>query len=352
MRRIVRCNNYIRIFPLMHIHRMSVLTRPKKFLITLLFILPFVAKAQTADSLKTGTVLIVTDTLKTVDSVAPVYQKINDRANKITAVFYKGDTFSFPSPKPFGFVKNVPSDLLYIAKSPFQKKNLVGLAAVVASTAVLIVYDQQITDWIKKTSNSLGIDPETDYLNAVHIGKARLVKLPNNLTTAFYQAGLGGTSLLLAGGIWGVGKLTHDYRAISTANDLFETFISMGVTTQVLKRITGRESPFMATVSGGKWRPFPSFAAYQKETPMYDAFPSGHLATLMATITVLAANYPEKKWIKPVGYSVMGLSAWTMANIEVHWVGDYPLALAVGYLAGKITTMRHQKKAVRHLSYL
>ena len=40
----------------------------------------------------------------------------------------------------------------------------------------------------------------------------------------------------------------------------------------------------------------------------------------------------------------MGLTAWAMLNAEVHWIGDYPLAIAVGYLAGKVTTMRHRTK--------
>jgi membrane-associated phospholipid phosphatase len=149
--------------------------------------------------------------------------------------------------------------------------------------------------------------------------------------------------MILAGGIWIYGKLAKDYRAIATASDLAETFVTMGVTTQILKRISGRESPYVATVQGGRWRPLPSFGEYQRNTPFYDAFPSGHLATLTATVTVLASNYPEKKWIKPVGYLVMALSSWAMMNTEVHWPGDYPLAIAVGYLSGKVTTLRHKK---------
>ncbi|MGC4013247.1 MAG: phosphatase PAP2 family protein [Luteolibacter sp.] len=145
------------------------------------------------------------------------------------------------------------------------------------------------------------------------------------------------------------GKLSKDYRALATASDIASTFITMAIVTQAVKRISGRESPFVASLAGGRWRPFPSFTEYQRNTPYYDAFPSGHLATLMATITVLAQNYPEKKWIRPVGYTLMTICMWTMANIDVHWVGDYPLALAIGYLSGKLATSRHlskQKKTV------
>ncbi|MBS1575323.1 MAG: phosphatase PAP2 family protein [Bacteroidetes bacterium] len=278
------------------------------------------------------------------DSVAYSYTKFSDRINKTTLIRYKGDSLLFKSPKLFSVIKNVPSDLLYIVKSPFKREAIPWLAAVAVSTGISIAYDQKITDWIKRTSYKHCISANTSYNVLIKAGNTKVLQVPRNGTTAFYQLGQGGTSLLLAGGMWVYGKFYHDYRAVSTAADLTETFITMAIVTQVIKRITGRESPFEATAPGGRWRPFPSFSAFQKDTPKYDAFPSGHLATLMATITVLSENYPEKKWIRPVGYSLMGICMWTMANIEVHWVGDYPLALAIGYLSGKITSMQHRKK--------
>ncbi|MEO7767563.1 MAG: phosphatase PAP2 family protein, partial [Ferruginibacter sp.] len=136
-------------------------------------------------------------------------------------------------------------------------------------------------------------------------------------------------------GLFIYGKSNQDYRAISTASQLAETFILMGVGTQLLKRISGRQSPSESTVSGGKWKIFPSFKHFQQNTPNYDAFPSGHLATLISTVTVLAENYPEKKWIVPVGYTITGLVGCAMINNKVHWASDYPLALALGYLCAR-----------------
>jgi len=69
-------------------------------------------------------------------------------------------------------------------------------------------------------------------------------------------------------------------------------------------------------------------------------FPSGHLTTLMATITVLATNYPELKWIKPVGYSLMGILSFQMISTRVHWVSDYPIAILIGYAIGKSAANR------------
>lgn len=260
------------------------------------------------------------------------------------AYIYKTDTLYFGKPNMFRNISHVPSNMWQIAKAPFQKKNWIGLSVVAATTTLLILKDQDITKWVRQTSDGIGLNPETNFKIALKVGTTKILKVPQNINTTLYQLGEGGTSMILAGGLWIYGKINKDWRAINTANDLAETFVTMGLTTQILKRVTGRESPFMATAEGGQWTAFPAFAAYQKNTSAYDAFPSGHLATLMATVTVLSSNYPEKKWIKPVGYTLMFLSGWAMMNTEVHWAGDYPLAIAVGYLSGKITTWRHKVK--------
>ncbi len=257
-----------------------------------------------------------------------------------------------PKQKPFRFITNVPSSLLQIAKAPFKKSNLKGLLITAGATALLLPFDQQITDGVKHFSRQIDLRAETDFKVPVKWGNTKILKIPQNLNSALYQVGEGGTSMLLAGGLFVYGKITHNKRAIYTAADLTETFITMGITTQVIKRITGRQSPFMATVPGGQWNPFPSFSNYQTNTSNYDAFSSGHLATMMATVTTLVLNYPEKKWIKPVGYSLMALSSFAMINTDVHWIADYPLALALGYVAAKITHLRnHPKKKITQVQF-
>lgn len=262
-------------------------------------------------------------------------------------VFYKSDTLYFEKPRLIKAVTSVPGNIWQMAKSPFKKEYRLGLIVMATSTAILVWQDQPVLNWVRRQSDAIGLRPEVDYNILLASGKTRIIKIPKNMNTALYQLGEGGTSLVLAGGLWIFGKIRKDYRLTATATDLTETFITMGLSTQIIKRISGRESPFVSTADGGRWRPLPAFSTYQKHTSSYDAFPSGHLATLMASVTVLAHNFPEKKWIRPVGYSVMGLSAWAMMNTEVHWIGDYPLAIAIGYLSGKITSMRHKKKPLQ-----
>ena len=249
----------------------------------------------------------------------------------------------FTKPKKWEFITKVPAELKQVAKFPFKRSNLTSTALVVASTAVLVPLDQQILDGVMHASRQIHLHPETDYKVVLKWGDTRILKVPRNINSALYQLGEGGTSMLLGGGLFIYGKISKDYRALQTASDITETFITMGIATQVLKRISGRQSPFMRTQSGGAWHPFPSFKEFQQNTPNYDAFPSGHLATMMATVTVLTTNYPDKKWIAILGYGLIGLTGWAMVNTEVHWMADYPLALALGYISGKITCMRHKK---------
>jgi len=135
---------------------------------------------------------------------------------------------------------------------------------------------------------------ETDYRVPIRFGITKILRIPQNLNSAFYQLEEGGTSMTIAGGLFVYGKIGHDKKAIYTASDLTETFITMGITTQLLKRVTGRESPFTTTKPERAWRPFPIFSEFQQNRSNYDAFPSGHLATMMATVRTLILNYPKK----------------------------------------------------------
>ena len=91
---------------------------------------------------------------------------------------------------------------------------------------------------------------------------------------------------------------------------------------------------------------FPNQFAYAKNVPNYDAFPSGHLATAMATFTVISENYPEYRFIKPLGYTLLTALSFAMLNNGVHWISDYPLSLAMGYAFAKIS-IAHD----RHIQY-
>ena len=256
--------------------------------------------------------------------------------------------FVYTKPKPFGFIADLPKDAAGIAITTVKRKNIIPLLIIGGSTLLLLPADQPITDGIRDFSRDINFHSEEDYTDIINLKAGNknisIVKAPKNLNTALYQIGQGFPSLIIGAGLFTYGKINHNYRALSTANQLAESFILLGVSTQLIKRISGRQSPSNATAAGGKWHLFPSFKNFQNNTPNYDAFPSGHLATLMSTVTILAENYPEKRYIKPVGYSVIGLVGLAMINNNVHWISDYPLAIGLGYVCAMqvVKTKRKQ----------
>lgn len=256
-------------------------------------------------------------------------------------------------PRKFAFITNVPNDLGKTFTVPFNKKSIKTTAILVALSGALILTDQDIYNGVRNFSDNIGLHPEESNKVLWSIKsddkETVLFKVPKNLNTAFYTLGQGFTTLLIAGGLAVDGVLAKHPRSLQTASDLTESFIALGISTQFIKYATGRENPAVATQRNGLFTPFTSWSNFQNDKPKYDAFPSGHLATLMATVTILADNYPEKKWIKPVGYALMSLSGFSMINNGVHWAGDYPIGIGIGYLTAKIITQRHkllQKKTV------
>lgn len=270
------------------------------------------------------------------DSIRPV-QNIEISENLI---------YVYQKPKFFDMLKYIPRDIVDFGEFAIQKENLKWSGSAVAATALIIPFDQQLLDESIKFGSKFNFDAKHSYSN---IGPFRVI--PNDINSAVYYIGNGGTTMLLSGIFYAFGAIGKDYRSLNTSSELVEVLLSMGIITQTIKRITGRQSPEPAIENGnpgGHWTPFPSFSAYQTKTPNYDAMPSGHLATFMATITVIATNYPEIRWIKPLGYSLMGIMAFEMMSSRVHWASDYPIALLIGYVVGKTAANRRINKVQKN----
>lgn len=243
--------------------------------------------------------------------------------------------------RPISFVTQVPKTIVLFAKDTFSKRTLPWLSATALSTMVLIRFDQDISNGTQQLSKDMGFSNSVTTKNVIglKIGSTYVpvYQAPQNVNTAMYSLGDGLTSVVISGGMLLYGKVKNDYRSLQTASQIIQAQLTVGLVTQTLKRISGRESPRVSTESGGDWKPLVSFSSFQKNRSHYDAFPSGHLASVMATVTVVSMNYPEKKWIKPVGYALTAIVGLAMVNNGVHWSGDYPVALGIGYLCGKAT---------------
>ena len=153
-----------------------------------------------------------------------------------------------------------------------------------------------------------------------------------------FCAGIGdGTTQFAVAGVLGTyGLVFKDQKSLRTGSEIVEAVLASGAIVQVLKHITGRESPFVRTTRLGVWKILPNQTEYHQYVPHFDAYPSGHICTSIATVVVVAENYPDVKWIRPVGYAFTTLVGLGMLSNGIHWASDYPLGLFIGYYVGML----------------
>jgi membrane-associated phospholipid phosphatase len=229
---------------------------------------------------------------------------------------------------------HLPVDYKNFFQNSFNLKEIPAFLTVGALTGAFMLIDQK--GW--------------NYGNSL-FKKSSTVQSISNFAVNFGD----GRYQLAAAFLFGIpGLALHDKVALKTSSNIIEAVISTGLFVQVLKRMTGRQSPSAFTENGGDWDPFPSFKQYQKDQPAYYSFPSGHLSTATAVVTVIANNYPDLKWIKPVGYSLLGILSLSLVNESMHWYSDFPLAFFLGYTFGNIiaparkTTLKETSSSKSH----
>ena len=263
-----------------------------------------------------------------------------------------GGTYIFERPRPFRFVANIGRDFAAVPRATFRRERVPLIAGVLTSSFILWGADEPILDgakWLGRKLNLSSRSTQRTLLKVpLRIGKGKPIPLefnvPDNLNSTFYYLGDGWTHISITGAFWAYGLIGRDNRAAQTASQLTEAILATGITVQAIKRTTGRESPYTTTYPGGRWRPFPNQITYTNNVPFYDAYPTGHMATAMATVTVIADNYPEYRFVRPVGYGLIGLLGYAMLNNGVHWASDYPLGLAIGWGFAKMAVARGRRE--------
>ncbi len=240
--------------------------------------------------------------------------------------FERPDTLDSPAQPPpdtlrwYSMFSNLPGDWAQFSRSTFRAEHIPLMLGIAGMTGALIAIDEQT--W--RNSHRW-----YDSSHFVH-----------QASDFFEYMGDGRPQFGLAGGFALYGFVFRDHRALVTSSELVEAILSCGAVVQLIKHVTGRQSPYVSTMPRGEWNIFPNQIDYHKHVPSYDAFPSGHIATALTTLTVIAENYPEWKWVRPIGYPIIALIGVRMANTGIHWYSDYPLGLALGYSFGMLVSHR------------
>jgi membrane-associated PAP2 superfamily phosphatase len=219
-------------------------------------------------------------------------------------------------PKWHECITNIPSDFSRYFSLTFREDKIPLYLTVAATTAALWATDSKT--WY-----------ESDKLFKTN-------KFFNQFSYTITQFG-NGTSQFGLAGIFGIyGLAFNDAKAVRTGSQIVEAVLASGALVQVLKHITVRQSPSSSSMPGGSWTFFPNQITYAHKTSEYDAYPSGHVTSTLATVIVIAENYPDVWWIRPLGYTITGCLAFGMVNYGIHWYSDYPLSIVLGYTFGML----------------
>ncbi len=243
------------------------------------------------------------------DSSGVVSVQADDAAGDFSNPFNK-------MPEWHAMFSNIPGDWSKYFDVTFRVNKIPLYLTVSALTAATIVTDDKSWQITRKNHDASSFATKFDEF--------------------WTEIGDGRTQFGLAAAFGLYGLVSNDARAVRTASQIVQTVFAAGTVVQVLKHITGRQTPNTATSPTGNWVFFPNQIEYAKHVSTYDAYPSGHVTTTLATVIVIAENYPEVWWIRPVGYTVTALVAFGMVGTGIHWYSDYPLAVALGYTFGMI----------------
>ena len=270
--------------------------------------------------------------------IAPGCARAQQDSSHTAAAVAEPDS-SRATPHYHGFLLDIPRTLGSSARYATRRPQIKDWLIVGATTGVLYAFDRQIYTNARHAGDAIGVSRDHPQA-ALMVGSTKLFYVPTTVGSGLYYLGDGWTTMFVAGTYLTVGAIKHDSRATLTASEITESLLALGVVTQTIKHATGRQTPGTATSERGEWHPFENWREYSNNTPKYDAMPSGHLATAISTVTVIAANYPDNPWVKPIGYGLSGVLAFAMVNNGVHWARDYPLAIAIGKTVGEFAAQR------------
>lgn len=142
------------------------------------------------------------------------------------------------------------------------------------------------------------------------------------------------------------GKVHDDKISIGASYAVFQSTIIIVSYVGILKALTGRPQP-MNDNSTSIREQSEEFNFGFLERGVYWGWPSGHMATTTAIVTTLTHYYPEKTWLKWVGY---GTAAYMLVSVsahnegQMHWFSDGVAGAFMGYAIGSTVGSNFYKK--------
>ena len=221
------------------------------------------------------------------------------------------------------YFKGIFSDMVYTTRSPliWDRSDWIMAGWFAGGTGMFIALDGVINNTFKDIRGSA-----TD-----------------SLADIFKPLGDSSYAFPALAGFYIFGHVIENEKAKRTTLIATESFLITSLYTTVLKVSFGRHRPWNANENNADSRTeWFSNAHY--------SFPSGHTATAFAIATVVANEYEETPYIKPISYGLATLTGLSRMNAEKHWASDVFIGAALGYFTSKTLLRLHNNKKGQHFT--
>lgn len=193
---------------------------------------------------------------------------------------------------------------LFNAPGKFDKKDWITLTSIIALTSSSTFLDQNNRDlWLNYKSETL------DDISTV-----------GRLYGEISYAGI------LSGTLYLGGKISRTKELVITGRMLMEGLFYAGLTTTVIKFVTGRSRPYTKDEHI-------NFRFFQTSND-FTSFPSGH-STVAFTLSSILSDRINNTYASVGLYSLALLTVWQRMYSDNHWLSDTIMGAAIGYFIGK-----------------
>ena len=186
----------------------------------------------------------------------------------------------------------------------------------VAATLLAMPFDERVARWMQQPAQQ---------------NNAAM----KNTATVFRNLADPGT-VIIGGGLYVVGRLTHDRTMTDVGLHSSEAIIAASVAGWVIKSAAGRARPRVDFTNPHDYKFGRGLTSND-----YESFPSGHslAAFSLASAVTAEAGYHwpnEQPLIGALTYGGATLSALSRPYNNAHWLSDVVLGAGIGTLAGRI----------------
>ena len=155
----------------------------------------------------------------------------------------------------------------------------------------------------------------------------------DRIAKGFTRLGDADTGVFLLGVGWVVGRISGNERWRETISLSTESMLNAVIWSSAIKAVTSRTRPSYGAAGG-----FFQFGAPSPYEPT--SFPSGHAMGAFAVATVVAGQYPEKRWVRWVMYSTATLISASRVRLGRHFVSDVLIGGLLGNSMGRMVLHR------------